>query len=126
MVLSPKIVIYFAVANYLPKEKADALLNEIIAKLTLRDTTFLKIVGKYFDFKLMRDKPIVKEDIWIFNYLYYQCKKKDDFNPLKFGEEISLKGSLLKKGLIVKYENQIIIPQLKLLENAYEIINKIK
>jgi hypothetical protein len=126
MVLSPKIVIYFAVANYLPKEKADALLNEIIAKQTLRDTTFLKIVGKYFDFKLMRDKPFVKEDIWIFNYLYYQCKKKDDFNPLKSGEEISLKGRLLKKGLIVKYENQIIIPQLKLLENAYEIINKIK
>jgi hypothetical protein len=88
MVLSPKIVIYFAVANYLPKEKADALLNEIIAKLTLRDTTFLKIVGKYFDFKLMRDKPIVKEDIWIFNYLYYQCKKR----------------------IIVKYINQINIP----------------
>jgi len=54
----------------------------------------------------------------------YQTHHKDDFNPLKSGEEISLKGRLLKKGLIIKYENQIIIPQYKLLDAAYEALNK--
>jgi hypothetical protein len=125
MVFSPRLIIYLAVANYLPKNKADALLNEITKKPSMRDSTFLKIVAKYFDFKDFRDKPYIKEDIWLFNYLMYQVKQKDDFNPLKSGEEISLKGRLLKKGLIIKYENQIIIPQYILLDEAYETLNEL-
>lgn len=122
MAFTPRKIIYIAVSNYLTDDRAAALFDEISKRHPLTDNSFLKIIQEYFDFKLMRDKPIVKEDIWIFNYLMYQIKKKDDFNPLKVGEEISLKGRLPKKALIVKYENQIIQPQYKLLESAHKIL----
>lgn len=122
MVLTPRKIIYLAVSNYLTPEISDALFDEISKRHPLTDNSFLKIVGKYFDFNLLKDRPFIKEDIWIFNYLMYQVKKNDDFNPLRSGEEISLKGRLPKKALIVKYENQIILPQYKLLESAHKIL----
>ena len=33
------------------------------------------VVEKYFDFKILRDKPIIPEDIWLFNYLMYDNAK---------------------------------------------------
>ncbi len=51
----------------------------------------------------------------------YEIVKKDNFNPLKIGEEISLKGKLPKKGLIKKYEEEILIPQKKYLDASGKI-----
>lgn len=88
----------------------------------MTDNSFLKIISKYFDFNDLKNKPFIKEDIWIFNYLMYEIKKKGNFNLLKSGEEISLKGSIPRKGLIIKYEKEIILPQYKLLESVNNIL----
>ena len=100
MITSPRKVLYLAISNYLTPEKAEAFYEEVWKKHPLSDNAFLKIAGKYFDFNDFKNKPYIKEDIWLFNYLMYQLKHKDDFNPLWAGEKISLKGRLPKIGLI--------------------------
>ncbi|MBX3164201.1 MAG: hypothetical protein KF900_06935 [Bacteroidetes bacterium] len=122
MTFTPRKIIFLVVSQYLTDATSEIILTEICKQRRLSDNTFIKIIEKYFDFKTLRDKPIIKEDIWIFNYLMYQVNHKGNFNPLNSGEEISLRGRLPKKGLIIKYEKQIILPQYKVLASAKEIL----
>jgi hypothetical protein len=101
------------------------LKNEISRYNRLPDLKFIKILEKYFDFKILRDSPVIPEDIWLFNYLMYENKRKDDQKLFEIGGKINFKGRLLKKGLIVKYENRIILPQLRALQGANMIISNL-
>ena len=124
MVLLPRIIIFHAVSNYLTTEQCEAFKTDLIKYVKLTDKQFVKVLERHFDVRFFRDKPIIGEDIWLFNYLMYGNKKSDDFNLLKSGEEIALRGSFIKKGLIVKYEKQIILPQLRLLDEAVNILKQ--
>lgn len=122
MLLSPKQIIYIAVSNYITSTELDNLRNEIARHDNLPDSRFIKLVEKYFDFKLLRDKAMIPEDIWLFNYLVYENKKKDDYKVYEIGEKINFKDKLLRKGLITKYETRVIMPQLMALQEANRII----
>ena len=122
MLLTPKHIIFVAVSNYLPVEQAAKLKTEISSFKRLPDLKFIKIIERYFDFNMLRDKPVIPEDIWLFNYLMYENKKKVNQNPLEIGDRINFKGRLLKKGLILKYETKIVLPQLKALLGAQMIL----
>jgi hypothetical protein len=121
MNLSPKKIIFLAVSNYLSAEENEKILKELSELKRMGDVTFLKIISSYFDFNRFKDKPFIKEDIWLYNYLMYEIVKKDNFNLLKIGEEISLKGKLPKKGLIKKYEEEILLPQKKYIDASGKI-----
>ena len=86
---------------------------------------FVRIVEKYFYFSRLRDKPLIPEDVWIFNYLMYENRKKENQKIIDIGEKIEFKGRLLKKGLILKYENKIIMPHLKALQSANRILGNL-
>lgn len=58
------------------------------------DGIFLRKYLKHFDIEKIRKKPVVWQDIWIYNYLSYDCKEK----------------KLPKKKLLLKYEQEIAIP----------------
>ena len=122
MRLSPKKVIYLAVSNYLSPDDAKILLAELAAKDGRHDNTFLKITGKYFDFNLLKDKPYIPEDILIYNYLMYQLKPKITHNLFTKHQQITMSGRFPRSGLIVRYENRIVLPQLRLMEEAYKLI----
>ena len=123
MKLTPKHIIFITVSNYLPAEQAAQLKNEICKFNRLPDLKFIKIVEKYFDFNTLKTKPLIPEDIWLYNYLMYDNHKKEDQKIFDIGEKINFKGRLLKKGLLVKYENKIIVPQLKALQGANMILS---
>lgn len=70
-------------------------------------TKFIKLLEKYFDFSTLIKNPKIQEDAWIYNYLYYEQRKKDNQNPFTIGDAINFKGKLTKKGFLLKYYNNI-------------------
>jgi hypothetical protein len=111
MILSPKHIIFIAVSNYLPVEQMNKLKQELSLFSRLTDMNFITIVETYFDFATLRDKPVIPEDIWLLNYLMYDNHKKENQRLFNSGEKIEFKGRLLKKGLLIKYNNSVILPQ---------------
>ncbi len=76
MKLLPRKIIYLAICNYLTEKEADNFLNDLCQYKKINDYKFILTLHKYFDKHLFKDKPYIKEDIWLFNYLMYQNKKK--------------------------------------------------
>ncbi len=125
MILTPKHIIFIAVSNYLSAEQAANLKDDLLPYKRLTDMNFIRLTEKYFDFTKLRDTPFLPEDIWLFNYLMYENKQKENQKLYEIGEKINFKGKLLKKGLLVKYENKIIMPQLKALQSANMILGNL-
>lgn len=125
MILTPKHIIFIAVSNYLTVEQSGQLKNDFIGFKRLTDLKFIQLIEKYFDFNILRDKPVIPEDIWLFNYLMYENRKKENQKLFDIGEKINFKGRLLKKGLLIKYENKVIMPQLKALQGANMILGNL-
>jgi hypothetical protein len=123
--LTPKHVLYIAISNYLSVEQAAQLKEDCIRYKRLGDVPFVKIVQKHFDFHLFKNKPFIPEDIWLFNYLMYEAKPKGNRKIYDIGEKIEFKGRLPKKGLILKYHNHILLPQLEILEEAHMILQNL-
>lgn len=124
MQLLPRVIIYHAACNYLNDEQIHKLKDDLGKLKIITDKKFIDTLEKHFDIKQFRDTPRIPEDIWLFNYLMYGNKKTPKFNHLKMGEEIALLGRFIKRGLIVKYESQIVLPQLSLLNEAIKILNE--
>jgi len=122
MKLAPRVILFYAASNYLNEDQINMLKLDLGQLKKITDKKFLDTLEKYFDIKNFRDKPFIPEDIWLFNYLMYGNSKPKDFNPLKMGEEIALVGRFSKKGLIAKYETQIMLPQLQLLNEALRLL----
>lgn len=122
MKLSPKHIIIIAVSNYLNTGQSAKLRDDISKFNRLPDLKFIRIVERYFDFNILRTKPVIPEDIWLYNYLMYENRKKEDGRLFEIGEKINFKGRLLKKGLLLRYENKVILPQLKAFQAANMII----
>jgi hypothetical protein len=124
MILLPKQIIFVAVSNNLTNDVIELLKNEFITHKSLYPQKFILIISKYFDFTLLRDKPLIPEDIWLYNYLMYDNRKKHkiSFEPI---ENIKIEGSFRRSPLIKKYEKQVIIPQLQALKQAGLILNSL-
>lgn len=123
MKLNPKLIIFITVCNYITAENRDLIKNELIKYKILSANKFVEIVSKYFDFEILRTKPIIPEDIWLYNYLHYenQSNKKifDNSNRLK------IKGKFKKTPLLKKYYTQVILPQIKVIDDTYNQINSL-
>ncbi|MBC7915395.1 MAG: hypothetical protein H7Y07_14880 [Pyrinomonadaceae bacterium] len=103
---SPKFIIYLCICNYLNEEQVQALRNELSQKKLRYDKDFLRVIKRYIDLELLREKPIIWQDIWVYNYLIYDATKS------KFP----------RKGLIVKYEKEIISPQKIIMDEVKMIL----
>jgi len=125
MTLTPKHIIFIAVSNYLSATQCNELKNEFIKYKRLSGAKFIQIIEKYFDFKTLRDKALIPEDIWLFNYLMYDTNKKGIQKLGEVGEKITATKGFKKTPLIRKYETKIILPQLKALQEANMIITNL-
>lgn len=61
------------------------------------DNQFLELIQRHFDLEQLKTKPFYWQDIWIYNSIKYEMKSN----------------RFLKKSLITKYYNEIILPNLK-------------
>lgn len=125
MILTPKHIIFIAISNYLSVQQCSDLKNDMIKYKRLSGKKFIEIIEKYFDFKTLRDKPLIPEDIWLFNYLMYDTNKKGSQKLYEIGEIINASKGFKKTPLIRKYESKIVLPQLKALQEANMIITNL-
>lgn len=101
-------VIYAAVQNYLTEEQIQALKLDLGKKARLGDIGFVNIIKKHLDLELLRTKPFVWQDIWIYNYLMYDVKTR-----------------LGKNNLIRNYIKEIMIPQKKVVEELKILMSQL-
>ncbi len=124
MIMPPREIILIAASNYLDTSQRAALENDLLRYKRLTDVLFLRCLQRYFDVRLFKDKPYVPEDILLFNYLMYENRKPDAFNPLDTGEIVRLKGKFCRSGSVARYERLVIKPQLLLIREANQILKK--
>jgi len=97
MKYSPRNIIFCAVSRYLDDTIYKKVMDQVGKEFPKQDRKFISIIKRYFDFELMKDKPYIWQDIWIYNYLKY------DWAGHKFS----------RSGLIAKYEREIVLPSEK-------------
>jgi hypothetical protein len=98
MKYSPRNIIFCAVLKYIDDQTYARLLDQIGQQFPKQDRAFISIIKQHFDFERMKDKPVLWQDIWIYNYLKY------DWDNQKFKRSARL---------LLKYEKEIIIPSEK-------------
>lgn len=124
MIFKPRHIILFAMSHYLTEDEFNNIFLELYKYKKLTDEKFIRVVSKNFNLKLFIENPIIIEDCWLYNYILYDSKKPETYSPINSNNEIYFKGRFLKKGLIIRYENKIIKPQLKSIISS-EVFKKI-
>jgi hypothetical protein len=121
MILTPKHIIFIAVANYLSDENVLSLKNELVKYKRLPSQKFIELIEKYFDFSNLKTNPIIPEDVWLYNYLMYENKKCSKISFVT-PEKIIIEGEFKVTKLLRNYEKTIIIPQLNALKESGRIL----
>lgn len=98
----PHYIVYYAISKYLTDEQNKALLDDI-AKYQKPASFYHRVISNHFDIEQLRVKPIIAEDIWIYNYILYDLNSK--------------KNTLLKK-----YEQEVILPEEKLFREITSVL----
>jgi hypothetical protein len=88
----PQLILLWVASNYLQDYEFKKLLDQLPQRNS--NKIFLRKFCAHFDIERLRTKPVIWQDVWIYNYLTYDCKDK----PFP------------KTDLICNYENQIVIP----------------
>jgi len=89
----PLYIIVTQACNYLTEEEAKEL-NKKLSKINnYGGRVFLKAFLKNFDIELFKDKPLIPEDIWLYNYIKYEITNT----------------SIPRVGLIDLYEKRILL-----------------
>ena len=111
MVLPHKLIIYLAVSKYLSDSNLRDLNDHLSEYKILSANKFIEILSQYFDFKLLRDNPIISEDVWLYNYLMYE--NNSDRKIFEIGEKIMIKGRFKTTKLLIKYEKILLASDYK-------------
>lgn len=90
----PQLILLWVARNYLNESEFRFLLDGLIFKRK-SDRIFLRKYLERFDIERIRKNSLVWQDIWIYNYLVYDCKE----------------GNLPKTKLILQYEREIAMPE---------------
>ena len=93
MIYQIRYVIFTAIQNYLNEAQVKNL-REQLGRRKLGDKEFINTVKKHIDLELLRTKPFIWQDIWIYNYILYDFKTK-----------------FVRNKLIIRYITEIIIPK---------------
>lgn len=98
----PNHILFKQALRYLSEEEKMVLTSRL-SKLNNEHKPFFKCLVKHFDVELFRTKPLIWQDIWLYNYIKYDTDN-----------------SLGRRGLIAKYEREAFI------ENDAEFFEKIE
>lgn len=93
----PTYIIFKQACKYLNEKEIVELENKLSKYKDFTGRHYYKALITNFDVELFKDKPIIQEDIWLYNFIKYEVT--DDYIP--------------RVGLIAKYEKKVFIPSLK-------------
>lgn len=94
MKLVPRYIIFWAITNYIDAEKEEEIMKEFVTYKKIGDALFMRVINKHFDIEIFLKKPIIWQDVWLYNYITYDFKN----------------GKFPRNKLIERYEKEIIIP----------------
>lgn len=87
---SPLYIIYTQACKYLSDDEIKGLSDKLSKATDKQGRIFLKIFLQNFDIEVFKDKPLIPEDIWLYNYIKYEITEK----------------SIPRSGLIKLYEEK--------------------
>ena len=73
---SPLYIIYTQACKYLSEHEVKELSDKISKGTDRHGKIFLRIFLKNFDIEVFKNKPLIPEDIWLYNYIKYEITKK--------------------------------------------------
>lgn len=88
MFYPPVYIIFTQACKYLTEGEKAELFKKLNKLKSLYGKPYLKIILQHFDVELFKDKPIIPEDIYLYNYIKYEITDK----------------AIPRNGLIAKYE----------------------
>jgi hypothetical protein len=89
----PLYIIVTQACNYLTEDEAKELNKKLSNISNYGGRIFLRTFLKNFDIEVFKDKPLIPEDIWLYNYIKYEITKT----------------SIPRVGLIDNYEKHIFL-----------------
>ncbi len=91
----PLKIIIKVLSGYMSNEVYSKIIEELSKQNNIGPNKLKSIVAKYFEWETILYKPLRPQDVWIYNYLFIECKN-----------------TLRRDGLIRKYERDVYIPNL--------------
>jgi|GEM_PF-1715638 len=88
---SPNYIILKQALRYLPESEKNDLINKLSTFKNL-SKPFFNCLKRNFDIEVFRTKPLIWQDIWLYNYIKYEVEDK-----------------LKRNGLIAKYAREVFI-----------------
>ena len=75
-------VLLKVLSRYLTKDEFTALIKEFETGKRITDPMFVEILKQHFDFERWTKAPLIKQDIWLYNYFKYEFAGKLKFSGL--------------------------------------------
>lgn len=72
----PRAVLTKVISRYLNAREYKAFIKELSAFEEVSDPLFVEIMNKHFDIERWRTSPIVKQDLWLYNYFVFEYKQR--------------------------------------------------
>jgi hypothetical protein len=69
---SPLYIIYTRACKYLSENEVKELSDKLSKGTGKQGRMFLRIFLQNFDIEVFKDKPLIPEDIWLYNYIKYE------------------------------------------------------
>lgn len=91
MKYSPLYIIFTQACKYLTEQEINDLKDKLSKTNKKPGKIFLRIFLQNFDIEVFKDKPLILEDIWLYNYIKYEITEK----------------KIPRRGLIEMYEKKI-------------------
>ena len=91
MKYSPLYIIFNQACKYLSEQEINELKDKLSKTNNKQGKIFLRIFLQNFDIEVFKDKPLILEDIWLYNYIKYEITEK----------------KIPRRGLIEMYEKKI-------------------
>jgi len=114
MKYNPKYIILTTIYRYMDEPAIEDLKKDL-AKISPRShKKFLELIRKHFDINILRTKPLIPEDVYIYNYLTFELTSN-------FYRTVRFKRS----GLIARYE-KFFIPNNNMFWNEVKKVTESK
>jgi hypothetical protein len=95
----PKYVLFYAASRYLTAEQRQSLIDDFGKEKPVLTPKFHSLIKRYFNYEDFKDKPIIWQDLWLYNYLTYDVDGKLKRHPLLIKYH-----NLVKKELAASYD----------------------
>jgi len=78
----PRAVITKVISRYLSPEAFKAFMKELSIYEEVPDTLYVEIMKKHFDIEKWQTAPIIRQDVWLYNYFVFEYEDKLKYTKL--------------------------------------------